>query len=463
MRYSDIKTNTARRALVGTITALAIVCTNNLWARATDEQVASLGGEIYTPVGAERAGNAAGTIPEWQDGLANPPDGDIEKNGLSDPFAGEQELFRITAANLEEHRENLSDGQIALLQRYPDTYYLPVYPSHRISTYPQSVLDRVRESAPEADMVPGGNGLLNLNGSTVPFPFPTEALEVVWNHITRYRGGSVQRTYAQIPVQTNGAFAPIVFRDRLVFASSLEPGSVDENRLFLYMQQIMAPARLEGDILLVHENIDQKQEPRNAWVFNAGQRRVRRAPNVAYDGPGRASEGLRTADDLDGYNGAPDRYDWKLLGKREMYIGSNAYKLYDKSLTYKDILLPGHINPEYTRYELHRVWVVEATLKPEARHIYGRRVFYIDEDTWAISLKDQYDGRGELWRVGQGHGIYHYDAKVPWGSEVLNDLISGRYLVTGLDNEVRGHGYVWGLDANPSDFTPSALRRSGRR
>lgn len=433
------------------------------WGEATPEQVASLGGNTYTPVGAERSGNADGTIPAWQNGLEDVPDGNIEENGLSDPFAGEAMQFKISAANIEEHRDKLSDGQVALLQRYPDSYYLPVYPSHRISTYPQAVLDKVKSAAENADMVTGGNGLVNLNGSTVPFPFPNNGLEVIWNHITRYRGGSVQRTYSQIPVQANGAFAPVVFRDKLVLASSLEPGAVSENRLFLYQQQIREPARLEGDILLVHENINQVEEPRNAWLYNAGQRRVRRAPNVSYDGPGRASEALRTSDDLDAYNGAPDRYDWKLLGKKEMYIGSNAYRLYDKSLRYKDILLPGHINPEYTRYELHRVWVVEATLKEGARHIYGRRLFYVDEDTWSVSLKDQYDGRGELWRVGQSHGIYHYDAKVPWGSEAQNDLLSGRYLMTGLDNEVNGHGYKWGIDAKPSEFTPQALRRAGRR
>lgn len=446
--------------LAGSLLALLA---SSVYATATAEQVASLGGEFYTPVGAERAGNDAGTIPAWQDGLSQVPTGNIIKNGLADPFAGETELFRITAANVEEHAHSLSDGQVALLKLYPDSYYLPVYPSHRISTYPELVFDRIRLSAAETRMLPGGNGLENLNGSTVPFPFPKNGLEVIWNHITRYRGGSVQRTYSQIPVQANGAFAPVVFRDKLVFASSLRAGEVSDNRLFLYLQQILEPARLEGDILLVHENIDQVREPRNAWLYNAGQRRVRRAPNVAYDGPGRASESLRTSDDLDAYNGAPDRFDWKLLGKREVYLGSNAYRLYSKQLTYKDILLKGHINPAYTRYELHRVWVVEATLKPGARHIYGRRVFYVDEDTWSIALKDQYDGRGELWRVGQGHGIYHYDAMVPWGSEVQNDLLSGRYLVTGLDNEVPKHGYIWGLKARANQFTPQALRRAGRR
>jgi hypothetical protein len=432
-------------------------------ATATPEQLASLGGEVYTPVGAERAGNADGSIPAWQDGLTELPPGDVEIDGLVDPFAGEKPLFLITADNVEQHRDRLSDGQVALLKRYPDTYYLPVYPGHRISTYPKAVTDRVRETAGNTKMVPSGNGIVNLDASNVPFPFPESALEVIWNHVCSYRGGSLQRTYTQIPVQANGAFAPVVFRDQLVFASSLPAGSVDENRLFLYMQRIMAPSRLEGDILLVHENIDQAREPRNAWIFNAGQRRVRRAPNVAYDGPGTASEGLRTADDLSGFNGAPDRYDWKLLGKQELYVGANAYRLHDKSLDYDDIIMPGHINPEHTRYELRRVWVVEATLKEGERHIYQRRVFYIDEDTWSIAVKDQYDGRGNLWRVGQAHGVFHYNVGSPAGSEVLNDLSAGRYLVTGLDNEVEDYSFVWGLDVDVQDFTPSALRRIGRR
>ncbi|MEE4190483.1 MAG: DUF1329 domain-containing protein [Halieaceae bacterium] len=443
---------------------LLLACTASLClADATPEEIASLGGPVYTPVGAERAGNAEGTIPEWQDGLPDFGPDDMVDGALSNPFSGERELFRISAANLDDYRDKLSDGQVALLERYPETYYLPVYPSHRVATYPQSVLERVRAAAADASMVPSGNGLKNLEASTVPFPFPDSALEVIWNHIVRYRGGSVQRTYTQIPVQANGAFNPVVFQDKLVFASALKPGEVSDNRLFLYLQQSLEPPRFEGDMLLVHENIDQFTEPRNAWVYNAGQRRVRRAPNVAYDGPGNASDGLRTADDLDGYNGAPDRYDWKLLGKREMYVGMNAYELNMKSLDYSDIILPGHINPAHTRYELHRTWVVEATLKEGERHIYARRVFYIDEDSWSIVLKDQYDGRGELWRVSQSHGIYHFDAMVPWGAEVQNDLQSGRYLVTGLDNEVPGRAYIWGLEARAGDFTPQALRRLGRR
>ena len=173
---------------------------------------------------------------------------------------------------------------------------------------------------------------------------------------------------------------------------------------------------------------------------------------------------MRTADDLDLYNGAPDRYDWKLLGKKELYIPYNAYKLRDKNLSYKDIVLQGHLNPDYLRYELHRVWVVEATLKEGQRHIYARRVFYVDEDTWQISVGDLYDGRGELWRVKEAHNLSHYQVKVPWYAvETSHDLISGRHLPIGLDNELKGYQYEWNYKTSEREYTPAALRRAGVR
>jgi hypothetical protein len=281
--------------------------------------------------------------------------------------------------------------------------------------------------------------------------------------VTRYRCDcALDRDYTQTPVQTNGDFVPVWFSEKLSFASALADNK-NPNLLFTFMQTIKAPARLEGDILLVHEYIDQKKEPRNAWVYNPGQRRVRRAPEVAYDGPSTGADNLRTADDLDMMNGSPDRYDWKLVGKKEMFIPYNAYKLKNGNLKYTDIMWAGHMNPEHLRYEKHRVWVVEATLKKGARHIYARRTLYVDEDTWQIAMVDVYDGRGELWRFHEGHAIVHYTQQVPWlAAEAQYDLISGRYLTIGLDNEMQGQQYKWGQKMSMGDFTPSALRRAGR-
>lgn len=294
---------------------------------------------------------------------------------------------------------------------------------------------------------------------------PQSGVEVAWNHITRYRGGTVRRVVGQVTPQTNGSFTLVRFNEEFVFPYGLpdyDPAS-QGNILFYFKQQVTEPARLAGNVLLVHETIDQVKEPRMAWVYNAGQRRVRRAPQVSYDGPGTASDGLRTSDNLDMYNGAPDRYNWELVGKKELYIAYNSYGLNSTDLRYSDIIQPGHINQDLTRYELHRVWEVVATVKDGERHIYAKRHFFVDEDSWQAAHIDHYDARGSLWRVAEAHALQYYNNQVPWyAMETLYDLVAGRYLVMGMNNEERTD-YEFNYGANPSDFTPAALRQSGVR
>ena len=198
-----------------------------------------------------------------------------------------------------------------------------------------------------------------------------------------------------------------------------------------------------------------------AWQYNAGQRRVRRAPQIAYDSP--AAEGMRTLDDFDLFNGAPDRFDWKLVGKKEMYIPYNSYALESPSLKYTDIIQAGHINQDHTRYELHRVWHLEATLKPGQRHIYSKREIYIDEDSWQAAEADAYDGRGQLWRVSEGHASFFYNVQAPtFAAETHYDVLSGRYSVNSLHNEEK-NGYEFNVPFSRKEFTPSALRATGIR
>jgi hypothetical protein len=234
------------------------------------------------------------------------------------------------------------------------------------------------------------------------------------------------------------------------------------NRILFFKQEVVAPARLAGGILLVAETMDQVKEHRNAWVYNPGQRRVRRAPNVAYDNPGTAADSMRTSDQLDMLNGAPDRYDWKLVGKKEIYIPYNAYKLQDPSVKNKDILTPLHINQDLVRYELHRVWVVDATLKAGERHLYKRRTFYLDEDSWQLAAVDVYDNRDQLWRVSEAHIMNYYDVPCVWTSlEVHVDLQAGRYLAIGFNSEFAP--YEFNIKRTLEDYTPAALRRAGTR
>ena len=425
------------------------------------DEIARLGRDL-TPLGGERAGNAAGTIPEWTGGITEPPAGYVLGEHHRAPYAGDQPLFVISAANLDEHRERLSIGHQRMLEAY-STFEIPVYQTRRSASVPQRIYDATRSVAATAQLVDDGNGV---GGAAIgiPFPIPGNGLEVIWNHLLRYRGETVECVIGQAAVTRGGDYTMVKYGLEIELRYSL-PGMTEEgldNTMVLFKQKVLAPARLAGDILLVHETMNQVREPRNAWTYNPGQRRVRRAPNVAYDNPGTTTDGLRTADQFDMFNGAVDRYEWRLLGKREMYVPYNAYKLHSDELAFTDILTPLHVNPEHLRYELHRVWVVEATLREGATHIYKRRTLYVDEDSWQILLADIYDNRDQLWRVSEGHVINYYEKPLIWPTlEVHTDLQAGRYLALGLDNEFSMCTYDVGVTSR--DFTPAALRREGRR
>lgn len=446
--------------LKASIFALSVVSAS-VMAKVGPEEAARLGNDL-TPVGAVTAGNADGSIPAWTGGYSKQASGELPERP-ADPFADEQALYTVTAANVDEYKDLLSAGQVAMFKKYPE-FKMHVYPTHRTAAYPQEVYDVIAKNAVNAELISGGNGLANFD-KHIPFPVPQNGLEIIWNHITRYRGGAVQRLVNQFPVLENGDFVPVLLRESLAFPEYMKTGreSADDNVLFYFLQEVLAPARMTGTVLLVHETIDQVKEARRAWLYNAGQRRVRKAPSVAYDGPGTASDGLRTSDGLDMFNGAPDKYNWELVGKKEMLIPYNNYKLMDTNLSYDDILGAGHMNQDYVRYEKHRVWEVKGTLKEGERHIYATRHMFIDEDTWTASVIDHYDGRGELWRVAEAYATQFYYHDTPWmAAEALYDLNSGRYILLGLANE---ESEYMDFDIEPvrGDFSIGALRRMGVR
>ena len=442
-----------------TASALLLIMSGTATAKVSEQNVNKLGNEL-TPIGAETAANISGSIPAYAGGLATNPNLDPLKN----VFADEKPLFTITSKNLEQYKDNLSDGQLALFAKFPDSYKMPIYKTHRTASYPKSVYNKARKNAAKTELVSGGNGLSDFD-ETIPFAIPQNGLEVIWNHVSRYRGGSIERNLATIPVQLNGSFTAVKQRAQLTAPQYLKGGfdqGRDDNILFYYTSSVKSPARLTGNVLLVHETIDQVNQPRMAWVYNAGQRRVRRAPQIAFDAPRQAAEGLATSDQVDMYNGAPKKYNWKLLGKTEIYIPYNSYKLANPNVKYSDIVQAGHIDQNLTRYELHRVWKVEATLKDGERHVYGKRTFYVDEDSYQIAIADHYDNRDVLWRVSEGHALQFVNANAPWYVSTTNyDLLSGRYLVE-LNNE-ENEPFKFGKQVKRKSFTAAALRRSGKR
>ncbi|AOE50106.1 DUF1329 domain-containing protein [Kangiella sediminilitoris] len=435
----------------------ACVMTPAANAKVTPNEAKKLRNEL-TPMGAERAGNKEGTIPAWTGGIKKTPKDYKPGEHHRDPFVSDKPLLTITQSNYRDYADHLTAGQIALIKQYPD-YKINVYPTHRSASFPQKIYDFSIKNATKAELTQDGAGLKNASVG-VPFPIPQNGLEAIWNHLTRYRGDSIKREYVQVTPTEDGNFNPVKFeQESLQYYAQEHPER--DNFLFLYKQRITSPAALAGEVLLVHETSNQVVDPRRAWRYDPGRRRAFRTPTVAYDAPALASDGLATIDNFDMFSGSPDRYNWELKGKKEIFVPYNAYRLHSDQLDYEDIIRPGHINQDLTRYELHRVWVVEATLKELEDNIYSRRTFYLDEDSWQALLVDHYDEQGQLWRVGEAHAINYYEVPVLWSTlDVLHDLKAQRYIAYGLDNQEDMYDFSESMTYR--QFTSSALRREGR-
>ena len=439
-------------------------------AKLPSEKAALLKTEL-TPLGAQRAGNTDGTIPAWEGGLTSIPDGvdwRPESGDLRpDPFADDKIIVSITAKNMAEYTDNLTPGQKMLFEKYPDTYRIDVYPTRRTAAAPQWVYDNTYQNAIKAHLSEDKIGAIDAYGG-IPFPLPTEGAEVVLNHNAMWQGGGdTGELAANYIVQadggiTNGGTAKYYF-DRPYYEKD---GNYDSwsKWLICLLFEYSEPARRKGEIILSKNPLNFDERSKAAWQYMPGQRRVRRAPSIDYDTPNPSSGGIYTYDDAYMFNGSIDRFDWKLIGKKEIFIPYHNYA-YDMA-PLENILTPKHHNPDYVRWELHRVWVVEATLKEGKRHVYGKRVLYVDEDTWFNALQDKYDTRGNLWRTALCTSIMKYD-----GGDVIGigrrsglfydfqgDIYAAGYMVNGL-----GKNTLFEEPNPPEWFEPGYVRKLGKR
>lgn len=421
--------------------ALGLFASASVQAAVSAEEAARLGQDL-TPTGAERAGNADGSIPEWTGGGVGtiPADFVPDSGTYPDPFAGEEALYRITKENMAEYADVLSEGQKVMFKRFGnDGYELHVYPTHRTFQAPQWFYDGTKANATNAILEDDGLRIAN-NVAGVPFPQPQSGLEAMWNHMIRWMGFTFTLNSASYYVDSNGkpvlaSKATNVFEFPMFMPNLMPERNYNSTdlRWALLRTDFTGPSRRAGEILLVHEpGADYTAgKGRSAWQYLVGQRRVRKAPAVSFDTPRGASAGTSTFDDAYMYNGSPEKYDWKLLGKKEMIVPYNNYSALF-GYTTLEIIGEKFVKPEHFRFEKHRVWVVEGTLKEGERHIYGRRRYMIDEDSWAILEDMRWDGRDNLWRTGYALSALLWDVPAQISTtEASYDLLKGIYALTG--------------------------------
>jgi hypothetical protein len=437
--------STSRRALrrASSLAAAACVLLANPMSSAMAADAARLGTEL-TPSGAEKGPNKEGTIPAWT-GAEPPAAGWSWGKRRADywPHKAEKPLFTIDATNVDKYAEQLSPGQVAMI-RQTKGYRMDVYPSHRDCGVPDFVADNTRRNVGTAKLAANGWSLEEAILPGYPFPLPANGAEAMWNMKMRYRGVGMEFKSvitAASPRKGGGEWIKAVSEQSNFYPWGAK-GSVPFTKLpqveeYFYFAY-NSPAALAGQAVVAVMNAEQ---PSEAFYYFPGQRRVRRMPTYAYDAPQIGFENQYAVDEPYVFNGPIDRFDWKLVGKKEMLVPYNVLGVYDFDAKFEDIAQADFIDPAHRRYELHRVWIVEGTVKSGMRHLSPRRLVYLDEDSWSPLMAVDYDGQGKIWKLREGFVIPVYETgSCDVSAFVQYNLSEGRYVFD-------GHAAGTGVDA----------------
>jgi hypothetical protein len=446
------------------VTAVAAACLATLIAPLASaavglDEAARLKTEL-TPFGAEKAGNKEGSIPAWTGGYTTPIPGDKPGGRRGDPFKDEKPLYSITAKTVDQHADKLTDGTKAMLKKYPDSFRVDVYKTHRTAAAPQWVYDNTFKNATRAKV--NGEQVEGAYGG-IPFPIPKSGAEVMWNHILRWRGTSwqFQTNMYQLTVDGKAVLTTDGVGDSM--APYYMPDGVPDkwNGDFWLVRVVNSgPPIRAGEAIVGRENLDYRKS--QSWVYLTGQRRVRKLPNPCCDTPTPAAAGVMSFDEIEVFMGRLEQFDWKLVGKREMIIPYNTNRLMQPT-TDAEVLAAHHLAPNHMRWELHRVWIVEATLRDGRRHQAPRSRYYCDEDTWTCVLGDRWDAKGQLWKQLWANTFVAPDLPgVVIGSFGFSDLLAGTAFVADLYNQKKSHYSIVQRHSDGS-FTPDGLAAGGAR
>ncbi len=382
-----------------------------------------------------------------------------ELDSYPDPFSSDQIIFTINSKNYLKFKETLlTPGQVKMFKAYPKTFKMNIYPSRRSCAVPPEVLELTKENALLIDKGEGVDGTVG----SIPFPYPIEALHHVWNHILRYRGTEIQSSSPFFIVNPDGTRT--YGEGKSIAKNFWNPFTKDKNKDLqgMLMTRVTHPPRLADASTLVIESLNAFQTPRRAWVYNPGTRRVRRAPDINYDYKPSASQGLTTVDQVDGFNGAKDRYNWSNHGTKLKLVPYNAYMFHETPL--EEVLTAFHVNQDYLRYELVNVNVVEANLKKDKRHSIPKRMMYFDVDSHNMLIEETFDEENTLMAYREFPLINFYDQPMCLSiHSATYDFATRRYQLQSVRSADLPK-VKWRLN-KPHDikmFTPDGLKRFAR-
>lgn len=445
------------------IAAFMLIAANTAFAKVSQEEAKKLG-SILTSIGADPSANASGSIPAYDPSkVLDKPFGNYKPKHAQggypyvDPYANEKPIYSITSANVGQYSEYLTDLHKLLFERYSD-YRMDVYPTHRSAAFPKFVYDRTKQCATTAELVDNGLSFAHAH-ACIPFPIPSSGAEVMWNTMTSYGPTYEEGETSSYMYDAKGG-RTMVAQARFQYERPFwDPTKGEGEYLYMFRNAFTKPANKVGELTIIHRPIPYAK-PDVAWSYTPGQRRVRLAPEFKYDTVMSNFGGVYNYDEIWGWDGKMDRFDFKLVGKKELLVPYNAYDFLQHGID--DVAGPHFPNPQHLRWEQHRVWVVEATVKPGVRHMQSKKTIYVDEDSWKIISYDGYDKQGKLMR-----GLYRpmfVMQDVPMlqsVQDVVFNITNGTWALTG--QWFPDSGFYPSDAFVPNHFNPAAMAGSGVR
>ena len=143
------------------------------------------------------------------------------------------------------------------------------------------------------------------------------------------------------------------------------------------------------------EPIDPVRTPRARWVFLPQTLDTRRLPSYDYDTQELLTGGLRLADQNDGWNGRPDRFELearrqaRAAHRVQRATGSPTGACATRTSSRRTTSTPTSCATSATGCGWSRPRRVK-------HHKFYRRIFYVDEDTWQVAQEEIYDKEASL-------------------------------------------------------------------
>ncbi len=332
----------------------------------------------------------------------------------------------INASNVDDVKDVLDP---AMYQFIKDGWYeMKVGETTDFLLHP-NYIKATREHLNETGL---GDSPGEINGFVAGRPFPEEpdandpraGEKLAWNYKYGYNWGDNAAIYpfywkfrdlntGKIERTIKFNFHFLNFKHRVNQAPLPEVANNPSNLFRGIYVQVLEPFDVKNTQLLILRYEDDLRRD-DAWLYLGFQRRVRRLAT------GQVTDSFLGSDlmieDFEGYNGRISDMNWTYTGTTNTllpFYRHNELELSNDHVEsdgyqFVEMVGKGGCFPRIS-WELRKAFILESK-SVESNHPIGRRVHYVDAQTFTLPRTLIYDRKGDLWKnfiIGQAHPDHH--------------------------------------------------------